>query len=266
MSEGKPTILKIGGSVITDKNGELAGKTSEMDRLAQEIQRANIPDLIIIHGGGSFGHPLAERYLIKDGFKEESQRIGFSETHHAMTLLNGLLMDSLIRHNIPAVSITPVSCLITENGRITRFEDAPLKTLFRMGFIPVSYGDAVLDTKIGFTIVSGDQIVSMVATKLNAERIVMGVDVDGLYDADPKVEKTAKMIRHLTHEELKRLQSKIGKSIACDVTGGMFGKMYELLPAIEQKIPVIIVNATKPDNVYRALQGETVKGTIIEKE
>lgn len=265
LSEAKPTILKIGGSVITDKSGELAARTQEIDRLAQEIQKANIPRLIVIHGGGSFGHPLAERHLIKDGFKENSQKIGFSETHHVMTMLNGLLMDSLIWHNVPAVSITPSSCLMTENGRITRFEDAPLKTLLRMSFTPVMYGDAVLDTKLGFTIVSGDQIVSVLAARFNVGRIIMGVDVDGLYDADPKVEKTAKMFKHLTLEDLKGLQDRIGKATACDVTGGMFGKMSELLPAIEQKIPVTIVNATKPNNVYRALQGELVEGTTIEK-
>jgi isopentenyl phosphate kinase len=265
LSEPKPTILKIGGSVITDKNGELAARTQEIDRLAEEIQKANIQNLIIIHGGGSFGHPSARRYMIKDGFKDDSQKIGFSETHHVMTVLNGLLMDSLIWHNVPAVSVTPSSCLMTENGRITRFEDAPLKTLLRMGFTPVLYGDAVLDTKLGFTIVSGDQIVSVLAARFNAERIIMGVDVDGLYDADPKVEKTAKMFRHLTLQELKRLQSKFGKPTACDVTGGMFGKMSELLPAIEQKISVTILNATKPNYVCKALQGETVEGTIIQK-
>jgi isopentenyl phosphate kinase len=46
----------------------------------------------------------------------------------------------------------------------------------------------------------------------------------------------------------------------------MFGKMAELIPAVEQSIPVKIVNATEPRNVWRALQGEKVKGTIIEKE
>lgn len=265
LSEIRPTILKIGGSVITDKNGELAARTQEINRLAEEIQKANIHNLIIVHGGGSFGHPSAERYAIKDGFKEDSQKIGFSETHHVMTVLNGLFMDSLIWHNVPAVSVTPSSCLLTENGRIRHFEDTLLRTLLKMGFTPVLYGDAVLDTKLGFTILSGDQIVSALATRLNAERIIMGVDVDGLYNADPKVEKTAKMFKHLTLEELKKLQNTIDKPAACDVTGGMFGKISELLPAIEHKIPVTIVNATKPNHVYKALDGETVEGTIVEK-
>ncbi len=266
MSEPRPVVLKIGGSVITDKNAELAAKTHEINRLAEEIQNAGIKKLVIIHGGGSFGHPVAEKYKIKEGYKEELQKIGFSETHHVMTVLNGLFMDSLVWHNLPAVSVTPSSCIVTENGRITHFEDGPIEGLLRMDFIPVLYGDAVLDTKLGFTVLSGDQLVSTLAIKFNAERIVIGIDEDGVFDADPKLEKTAKMFSNLTLSELKKLQGKLGKATACDVTGGMFGKMAELIPALEEKIPVMVVNAKEPRNVCRALQGAEVKGTLIKKE
>jgi len=177
-----------------------------------------------------------------------------------------LFMDALVWHSIPAVSITPSSFIITENGRIRCFEDGPLRTLLTMGFLPVLYGDAVLDTKLGFTILSGDQQIAALATRLNAEHVIIGVDVDGLYDGDPKAEKNAKMFQHLTLEGLKKLQSKIGRSTACDVTGGMFGKIAELMPAIEHGIPVSIVNAAKPNYVYKALRREKVEGTLIEKE
>jgi isopentenyl phosphate kinase len=266
LKEPKPIVLKIGGSVITDKNAELAARTQEMNRLVEEIQRANIQNLIIVHGGGSFGHPVAQQYAIKEGFKEESQKIGFAETHHVMTVLNGLFMDALIWRGVAAVGITPSSCIITKKGRIQCFEETPLKTLAKMGFLPVMYGDAVFDTELGFTILSGDQLVSYVAARFNAERIIIGVDVDGLYDGDPKVEKTAKMFTHLTLAELRKLQNKLGKPMACDVTGGMFGKIAELMPAIEQGISVTIVNATKSNYIYKALKGEAVHGTVIEKE
>jgi isopentenyl phosphate kinase len=266
LSEPRLTILKIGGSVITDKGGELAARTKEIDRLAGEIQKAGVKSLIIVHGGGSFGHPSAQRYAIKDGLKEDSQKIGFSETHHVMTVLNGLFMDSLIWHDVPAVSVTPSSCIITENGRIKYFEDASVKALLKLGFVPVLYGDAVMDVKLGFTILSGDQLVSSLAMRFNAERIVFGVDVDGLYDTDPKVEKTARMHRHLRPEELKELQSRLCKPTACDVTGGMFGKVVELLPAVERGIPVTMVNASKPGYVCKVLEGKAVEGTVIKRE
>jgi len=266
LSTPRPTILKIGGSVITDKSGELAARTQDISRLAEEIKKTHVQNLIIVHGGGSFGHPLAQQYAINEGFKEENQRIGFAETHHLMTVLNGLFMDALIWQDVPAVSITPSSCVMTKAGRIQCFEEAPLRMSLKMGFLPVMYGDAVLDTELGFAILSGDQLVSYIATRFDAERIIMGVDVDGLYDADPKVERTAKMFKHLTLEQLKKLQSRMEKPTACDVTGGMFGKITELLLAIERGIPIKIVNATKPNYIYKALKGEKVEGTFIEKE
>ncbi|MGQ9506886.1 MAG: isopentenyl phosphate kinase [Candidatus Bathycorpusculaceae bacterium] len=266
MSELEPIILKIGGSVITDKSGELAARMQDINRLAQEIHDANVKNLIIVHGGGSFGHPIAKKYDLNAGFKQESQRIGFAETHHVMTVLNGLFMDALIWREVPAVSITPSSCTMTKRGRIQCFEEAPLRAFLKMGFLPVTFGDAVLDVEWGFTILSGDQLISHIATKLNAKKIIIGVDVNGLYDSDPKVKKTAKMFRHLTLEELKNIQGNLGKPTACDVTGGMFGKIAELMPAIEKGVSVTIVNASKPNYIYKTLKGEKVEGTLIEKE
>jgi isopentenyl phosphate kinase len=266
LSQARPTILKIGGSVITDKSTELGVQMDVISRIADDLQEANIQNLIIVHGGGSFGHPVAQKHAIKEGFKEDSQIIGFAETHHVMTVLNGLFMDALIWRGIPAVSITPSSCAMTRNGRIQCFEDSPLKQLLKMGFIPVLYGDAVFDTELGFTILSGDQLVSFLAVRFNAKNILIGVDVDGLYDADPKNNAEAKMFDRLTLEELKNAQRLFGGSNAYDVTGGMSGKIAELIPAVERGIPVLIFNATKPKYIYKVLKGDKVKGTLIEKE
>jgi isopentenyl phosphate kinase len=93
----------------------------------------------------------------------------------------------------------------------------------------------------------------------------MGADVDGLYTADPKADSSAQLIDHITLEELKSLKHKIEGSKATDVTGGMLGKMLEVKLAIEHDIETVIVNATKSGRVYKALKGEKVIGTIIEK-
>ncbi len=266
MNDSKPVILKIGGSAITDKTGELAAKTDVINRLAEEIKRADLDNLIIVHGGGSFGHPTAQKYGIKDGYNQDpTQKLGFAETHHVMTVLNGLVMDALIWHEVPAVSIPPSSCIITENGKVKFFDETVLKTLTKMVFTPVLYGDAVLDEKMGFTVLSGDQLVAYLAIKYKASKIVVGVDTDGLFDEDPKVNPNAKVYKHLTLEELKKIQPKLGKAAGKDVTGGMQGKMAELIPAIEQGIPVTVTGATKALSIYRALTDQSVLGTVIEK-
>jgi isopentenyl phosphate kinase len=265
LSEAKPIILKIGGSVITDKDGDLAAKTEVINRIAEEIKRADIDNLVIVHGGGSFGHPTAQKYGIQDGLKEPSQKVGFSETHHVMTVLNGLIMDALVWHELPSLSITPSTCTMTENGRIKYFDDTVLCTCMKMGFVPVLYGDAVLDEKMGFTVLSGDQLVAYLAVKLKAEKIVIGVDTDGLYEADPKVDKNAKPYLKLNLDQLKRVQAKIGQAQTTDVTGGMAGKIAELIPAVEAGVSVQIINATRNLRVLRGLTGERIEGTIITK-
>lgn len=266
MNRAKPTILKLGGSVITDKTAELAAKTQMIDRLADQIKKADTKNLVIVHGGGSFGHPTASKYGIREGYKEESQKIGFCETHQLMRVLNGLVMDAFVWHEIPAVSISPSSCIVTKNGRIDLFENRPLKALMNLDFCPVLFGDSVLDSEIGFTVLSGDQLVAELALKLEAQRVIMGIDEDGLYESDPKVDKNAKMLDQVKLDEIRELLSKLSKPSASDVTGGMFGKISELLPVVEKGIPVSIINATQPDTVYRALKKEKVKGTIIERE
>src|SRR5208283_4136589 len=152
LNEAKPVILKIGGSAITDKTVEASPKTEIINRLAEEIKRADLDNLIIVHGGGSFGHPAAAKYGLKDGYKEDpTQKLGFAETHHMMTVLNGLVMDALIWHEVPAISIAPSGSFITENGKIKFFDDSVLQAMTKMNFTPVLYGDAVLDEKLGFT-------------------------------------------------------------------------------------------------------------------
>ena len=77
MMSVKPTVLKLGGSVITDKEKPLTPNLEAIERLATEISRAKVSSLILVHGGGSFGHPVAERHSIAGGFVDSSQILGF---------------------------------------------------------------------------------------------------------------------------------------------------------------------------------------------
>jgi isopentenyl phosphate kinase len=261
----KPIVLKLGGSVITDKNKPATAKLEAIERLADEIFQAKVSSLILVHGGGSFGHPVAKKYKLTEGYGDPSQVTGFSETHRAMTQLNGLVMEALINRDVNAVVVQPSSCVVTKSGRIQTIELKPIRRMLDMGIVPVLYGDAVLDSEKGFAILSGDQLVSSLAIHFGAQRIIMGGDVDGIYTADPKTSTSAKLIKRVTLEELKTQKHDIEGAKSTDVTGGMLGKMHELIPAIEQNIETLIVNATKPLRVYKALRGEKVKCTVIEK-
>ena len=260
---GKLTILKLGGSVITKKEKELTPNKRAITRLAKEIEQAKVKHLLLIHGGGSFGHPIAEKYHIKEGYKDKYQILGFSKTHQNMIALNEIVLNALIKRRIPAVSLQPSAFVTTDNGRIKFMETRIIRKLLELGVTPVLYGDVILDSTLGFTILSGDQLATSLALKLGAERIIMGVDEDGIYTADPKIDSSARLIQYINPQELRTLQHKIEKTNVPDVTGGMFGKILELVPAVSEGVKAIIVNGSKPNNVYRALRKEKVLGTLI---
>ena len=59
-------LLKLGGSLLTDKNKPFFIREEVVKSTIQQIINAN-EKVILIHGGGSFGHPLAKKYNISKG-------------------------------------------------------------------------------------------------------------------------------------------------------------------------------------------------------
>jgi isopentenyl phosphate kinase len=260
----KLLVLKLGGSVVTEKAKPLTPNLPAIERLADEISQAQPSKLILVHGGGSFGHPIAKKYGIADGFKDRSQLTGFSETHEAMVSLNTIILKSLLRKGVPAFGMAPSSFLVTKSGRIHFCIEEPLKQAVKIGLVPVLYGDAVLDIEMGFTILSGDQLAPFLAERMKAQRLIMGVDVDGIFSDDPKKNSSARLIQHLTLAELKNPTNRISGTGVTDVTGGMLGKVSELTLPVTKGIETMIVNASKSGVIYKVLKGEKVVGTKIE--
>jgi isopentenyl phosphate kinase len=256
--------MKLGGSVITVKEKKFTPDINTINRIVGEISKANPKSIVIIHGGGSFGHPLAKQYKLVNGYSDPRQLIGFSKTRQAMRTLNKIVIDYFIHHNLPAVAIQPSACIITKNGRIHKFDFESIQKLLSLGFIPVLFGDVVLDYEKDFSILSGDQLTTKLAGFLNATRIILAVDVDGLFTKDPKLSKKAELIEKISLCELKSLLQSIGIATTVDVTKGMRGKIAELIPAIEDGIKITIVNAKKTNYLYKALKGEKVRSTEIE--
>ena len=257
-------ILKLGGSVVTDKEKSMSPNIDSIKRLANEISRAGPEELVIVHGGGSYGHPLAKEYDLVNGYTSDLQLLGFSKTRQAMIQLNSLILNNLLDAEVPAVSINPSSFIVTNDRRIMHVNISVIKKYLRAGFIPVLYGDAVIDNKQRFTILSGDQLAVQLSKVLKAERLIFGVDVDGVYTKNPKLSPQARLIENLSIKGMKDIV-KMGDALSTDVTGGMLGKIQEAVMAVNFGVKVLLVNALKPDYVYKALRYEDVIGTKLQR-
>ncbi|MCK5587579.1 MAG: isopentenyl phosphate kinase family protein [Candidatus Lokiarchaeota archaeon] len=252
------TILKLGGSVITDKSKQNHINMQTIQRIAEEVSTATSTiSLLLVHGGGSFGHPIAKKYQIHKGWYSPEQKIGFSETRRAMMTLNKTVIDIFLAEGIPVVSVQPSACTLTNSGRITHMDLEPTRSLLKFGFVPVLFGDAVMDISQGIAILSGDQIVTYLAKELAVKKVIFGTNVDGLLNSDNEV------IPEINHQNFKTLLKLAKESVASDVTGGMFGKLQEIEPLTKEGIEVIIVNAKKPGIIEEVLKGRKVVGTYF---
>jgi len=258
----KPLIVKLGGSVITDKRRRFAVKRATLRRLARELAAAKGP-LVLVHGGGSFGHPMASKYKIAEGYRNRRQLMGLSLTHRAMEKLNTHIIDALQDVGVPAMAIPPSACAVVEGGRIKSMELAHVRKLLELGLVPVLYGDAVPDLSKGMSILSGDQLIVHLARELGVSRVILGVDVDGVYTVDPKKKRGAKLMRRITLADRAKLMKSLGAAGGKDVTGGMANKVRELLALAERGMEAEIVNATKPGTLRRAILGERGLGTRV---
>ncbi len=253
-------ILKLGGSVVTHKDKDYTEHSENIKRLAKEIAEASSFPLIIVHGGGSFGHPHAKKHGIADGFSESTQLLGFSGTHQAMMRLNKIIVDALLEQGVPAFSLSVSSMLKTDGKRLNELDTGILKSFIETGLTPVLYGDAVLDSEQGFAILSGDQLTAKLAIELKPENVIFGSDVDGIYTENPKNHPNPKFLKTIS---INNVSANVGDTTHTDVTGGMEGKLSEASTIVRNGSTVIIINASKPNRVKNALLGETVIGTKL---
>jgi isopentenyl phosphate kinase len=254
-------ILKLGGSLITDKTKQFEVRTDVLKRLAEEIKDSSKEELIVVHGGGSFGHPVASKYRLQDGFKNKEQIEGLVATRKAMGELSRSVINAFHQHKLPVVAIQPSANITCKNGRIEEIDTDLIKRFLELGTIPVLFGDVVLDKKLGFCILSGDQITTFLAEKFKAERVILAADVDGVFDKNPKKFENAKLIPKISSTDedvLSNLKTQEG-----DVTRGIKGKLEELVILAKRGVPSQIINATVPGRLKRALEGEEVTGTIV---
>jgi isopentenyl phosphate kinase len=244
-------VLKLGGSVVTDKAGDCAIRSDRIEACVTEIARRPGIQVVLVHGAGSCGHPQALRHRLDRGVPP-GDVAGIAETHLAVADLNRVIVDALRRAGREAVGIHPLGHCMAAGGRLQHPDWRPVGLLLSLGVTPVLHGDVVMDTVRGATIVSGDQLVTSLARDLSPDRVGLATDVAGVLGRDGAV--------------LERIRRGEGKELAggsrnTDVTGGMEGKLGELLALADAGIGSSVFHASR---IGDFLDGRPHGGTTVE--
>lgn len=256
-------VLKIGGSLITDKFSDTPKINPEnLKRISEEISSVYNKDkmsLIIVHGVGSYGHVIVKKTGIDKGIRTEKQLVDFAETQRLQNELNSIVSKYLIDAGLPAIPFQVSSFTVLDRGRIVRMDLSAIKNFLEMGMIPVLYGVPAYDRTYKCSILSGDQIAPYMAVKLNAKKIIHATNVNGVFTADPNKNADAKLISEINSKNIEQVKDWLTGSTATDVTGGMLGKISELL---EIGVESQIINALIDGNIAKAFRNEKI-GTVI---
>lgn len=248
-------ILKIGGSVLTEKDSEELARFDDIERIANEIasfKSESSSDIILIHGAGSFGHPQAMKYRLNEEFNAEGAYL----THFSVKKLNSMVLESLNNAGVPSLPVHPLNSCLLENGKIVYFQLEQIKIMLNRGIMPILHGDVVMDRVKGVSVLSGDRIITYLAPLLKASRIGAGSNVDGVLNENGNV------MKKITPFSFINMKKHIQGSSSTDVTGGMLGKVSELLELADRGISSRIFNASRKGMVSGFLKGEET-GTLI---
>ncbi len=219
---GRLIIIKLGGSAISDKSRPLSLREDWIRGLARLLRRFLREGLqaILIHGGGSFAHPVAYAYGLKR-HRNSDQLIGVSLTSSLLALLSHRISLILAEEGVPVYPIRTGSIITLRDSKphLLVEKDFLLK-LVNGGVVPMLHGDVALSDR-GFEIISGDDIALLLAQLYRPTVLLFLMDVPGILD------RNGRTIVEL--DDVNRLICD-GES-GIDVTGGIMAKALKAFEA-----------------------------------
>jgi isopentenyl phosphate kinase len=258
-------LVKLGGSLITDKRREETPRSSVIERLAlemRELAEERPGGLILGHGSGSYGHAVARRYGLDPSSNARGLPAAAAATQDAAARLHRKVVAALIAAGAAPFSVVPSSIVTAEGNRPVRFDVEPLELALKHGLQPILYGDVVLDRQKGATILSTETLFVALTEQLvqrgrQVERAFWLGETPGVYDHRREV------LRELSPAGARRALEVAGRAEGTDVTGGMRHRVEAALRLAEMGVTSWILDGRLPGVLGRALAGERGLATIV---
>ncbi len=255
-------VVKLGGSVITNKRAAGSRKGAKARffpgvarRLLREI-RASAQEVVLITGAGSFGHVLADKYGLKEGYRDDRQWEGYCRVSRDVRRLNLMVLDEALKAGLRPVSVPPSVSVLQAEGRIHYLDEGVFRRYLSQGLMPVTFGDVALDMGARrFSICGGDALALHIARLFGAERAVFVSDIDGI-----RVGERGTLCREFTAADLERITPP-KRAKGKDVTGGIAAKARLALELAASGTEAVILNGRKAGRLLQALRGGDPVGT-----
>ena len=258
-------LLKLGGSLITDKTRPQTARPKVIAGLADDLKgfwEDSRPQLILGHGSGSFGHVAADAAGIHRGVTAPEQLHGVSTTQGQAFALHRLVIAELRRAGVPAFSVVPSSCLISRRGAPEQLWPDPVLAALELGLLPVVFGDVVMDRDWGASICSTESVFLALVPAL-ASRGQFVRRVVWLGRTDGVLSPGGEAIGEISLAEIDTTLETLAGAAGTDVTGGIRHRLETVATLAHQGVGSWIGDGRRPGALVDGLLDRATHGTRV---
>jgi len=246
---GTNTLCKSDGSVDVDYIEGLAEQVIELEKLGTQT---------MIVTSGAIGSGSSELGL--DGMnKDVAMKQACAAVGQATLMMAYRDVFKMYGKSVGQVLLTYGA--FSDRVRYLNLKKA-IDEMFRLGVVPVvNENDVIATDEIEDIFGDNDKLSALVASKMDADLLILLTDVDGLYDRNPLSDENAKLIR-VVDEITPEIESMAGGRKNQRSTGGMRTKINAAKIAMTSGCNMVIANGSIENVVARIVKGEEI-GTLF---
>ncbi|CAI8271734.1 MAG: Uridylate kinase [Bacteroidetes bacterium MED-G17] len=235
MAKYKRVLLKLSGEALLGKN-RYGIDPDILEQYANEIQKVRSLDieLAIVIGGGNIFRGIQG---VQSGIVDRAQGdyMGMLATViNAMALQGALEKNSIFTRLLTAIKMEQIAEPFIRRRAVRHLEKG------RVVIFGAGTGNPYFTT---------DTAASLRAVEIEANVILKGTRVDGIYTADPEKDKNAEKFNHISFDEVY----KRGLNVM---------DMTAITLCQENNLPIVVFDMNTPNNLFKLLSGENI-GTLV---
>ncbi len=259
-SSVKRVVIKAGTNLLSSQKG------IDMERVKAIVdQIATLRDMgyqvLLVSSGAvglgakALGHTSPVVYI---AMKQACAAVG-------QPLLMSAYREEFARHNLVCAQILITRSILNNRKSYNNLRSS-VSMLLAMGVVPIfNENDVVSTAELKDVFGDNDRMSALVASKIDADLLVLLTDIDGLYTGNPKTDKDAVLI-HTIPEITPEIMSYAKGAGSAFATGGMKTKLLGAEIAQKGGCGTVIASGYEENVLVRILRGEEIGSYIMPEE
>ena len=252
-------VVKVGTSTLTHTTGMLdIRRVEHLCKALSDLKNAGNDIVLVSSGAIAMGVGKLNLKKRPDDMpgKQAAAAVGQCELMYTYDKL-------FSEHNHTVAQILLTGSDVKDDERHENFRNT-IEKLLELNVLPIINENDTISTD-EISVGDNDSLGAIVAATIGADLLILLSDIDGLYTADPRTDKNAKLIPLVSTVD-EHIRSLAGGKGSAFGTGGMCTKIKAAAICEQAGIDMVIANGTDPDNLYRIFDGEQVGTRFLGKK